>query len=199
MGVIPLGYPAREETCRKVTRLAPTQLESDEKLLWQTDHRHVGRLLLLLRLEGHCSLLSRSSILKALDYHPNSLGYLSQCFHNAGQMLPSTLVMSSKTWVFYLRDEIFALDKPILVTIDAQSTTILNNELPRSKLRGINPPLAYSHGPASLAGWLLVCHANLRTIPTGCLGDAVAYSLCHCLAAAHTGEWLLHSRDGLRY
>ena len=70
-----------------------------------------------------------SSILKALDYHPNSLGYLSQFFHNAGQMLPSTLVMSSKTWVFYLSDEIFALDKPILVTIDAQSTTILNIEL----------------------------------------------------------------------
>jgi len=67
------------------------------------------------------------------------------------------------------------------------------NELPRSKLRGINPPLAYSHGPASLAGWMLVylvyvLHANLRTILTGRLGDAVAYSLLHCLAAEHTGE-----------
>jgi hypothetical protein len=62
------------------------------------------------------------------------------------------------------------------------------NELPRSKLRGIKPPLAYSHGPASLAGWLLVCHAHLRTTPTGCLGDAVACSLFHCLAASHTGE-----------
>ena len=45
------------------------------------------------------------------------------------------------------------------------------NELPRSKLRGINPPLAYSHGPASLAGCMLVylvyvLHANLRTILT---------------------------------
>jgi transposase len=28
-GAIPPGYPAREETCRKVTRLAPTQLESE--------------------------------------------------------------------------------------------------------------------------------------------------------------------------
>jgi hypothetical protein len=26
-GAIPPGYPAREETCRKVTRLAPTQRE----------------------------------------------------------------------------------------------------------------------------------------------------------------------------
>lgn len=109
--------------------MANLQLErlfSDEKLLFQKDHRHLDQLLLLLRLEGHCSLLSISSILKALDYHPNSLGYLSQFFHNAGQALPSTLVMPSKTWVFYLSDEIFAIDKPILVTIDAQSTTILN-------------------------------------------------------------------------
>jgi hypothetical protein len=53
------------------------------------------------------------------------------------------------------------------------------NELPRSKLRGIKPPLASSHGPASLAGWMLVyrvdgLHAHLRTTPTGRLGDAGA-------------------------
>jgi hypothetical protein len=67
------------------------------------------------------------------------------------------------------------------------------NELPRSKLRGIKLPLAYSHGPASLAGWMLaylvdVLRANLRTTPTGRLGDAVAYSLVHGLAASHIGE-----------
>src|SRR5262249_20159780 len=78
------------------------------------------------------------------------------------------------------------------------------NELPRSKLRGIKPPLAYSHGPASLAGWMRVylvdsLHANLSTTPTGRLGDAVAYSLFHGLAASHIGQGLLHSRDGLRY
>jgi hypothetical protein len=104
-------------------------LFSDAKLLFQKDHWHLGQLLLLLRLEGNCSLLSLSSILKALEYHPNSVGYLSQFFQHAGRTLPSTLVMPSKTWVFYLSDEIFALDKPILVTIDAQSTTILTIEL----------------------------------------------------------------------
>ena len=91
--------------------MANLQLEtlfSDEKLLLQKDHRHLDQLLLLLRLEGNCSLLSMSSILKALEYHPNSVGYLSQFFHSAGQTLPSTLVMPSKTWVFYLSDEIFA-------------------------------------------------------------------------------------------
>ena len=49
-------------------------LLSDEKLLCQKDHHHVEQLLLLLRLEGTCSLLSLSSILQALEYHPNSVG-----------------------------------------------------------------------------------------------------------------------------
>src|SRR5215475_11991496 len=52
--------------------MATLQLEtlfSDDKLLFQKDHRHVESLLLLLRLEGNCSLLSIASILKALEYH----------------------------------------------------------------------------------------------------------------------------------
>ena len=84
---------------------------------------------MLLRLEGTCSLLSIAAIVKALEYHPNSVGYLSQFFHSAGQALPSTLVMPSKTLVFYISDEIFAIHAPILVTIDARSTTILNIKL----------------------------------------------------------------------
>ena len=104
-------------------------LFSDEKLLFQKDHQHFEHLLLLLRLEGKCSLLSMAAILKALDYQPNAVGYLSQFFHSAGQTLPSTLVMTSKTFVFYLSDEIFAIHTPILVTIDARSTTILKIEL----------------------------------------------------------------------
>ena len=70
-----------------------------------------------------------SSIVKALEYHPNAVGYLSQCFQSAGQTLPSTLLMPSKTLVFYLSDAIFAIHVPILVTIDARSTTILTLEL----------------------------------------------------------------------
>src|SRR5262249_31194983 len=50
-------------------------------------------------------------------------------FHSAGQMLPSTLLMPAKKVVFYLSDEIFAVHVPILLTIDAQSTTILKIEL----------------------------------------------------------------------
>ena len=108
--------------------MATVQLETlfrDEKRLVQNDPRHFAPLLFLLRLEGHCSLLSMAAILQALDYHPHSVGFLSQFFHKAGQALPSTLVRPSQTWVFYLSDEIFALDKPILITIDAYSTSIL--------------------------------------------------------------------------
>src|SRR4029453_54662 len=111
---------------------ANLQLEvlfSDKKLLFQKDHQHFEQLLLLLRLEGHCSLLSISAILQALQYHPHSVGSLSQFFHSAGQRLPSTLLMPSKKVVFYLSDEMFAIHAPILVTIDARSTTILNIEL----------------------------------------------------------------------
>src|SRR3989441_885192 len=112
--------------------MANLQLEtlfSDAKLLFQKDHGHLEQLIVLLRLEGKCSLLSIASILQALEYHPHSVGYLSQFFHSAGQTLPSTLVIPSKKLVFYLSDEIFALHAPILVTLDADSTTILNIEL----------------------------------------------------------------------
>ena len=110
-------------TCRLET------LFSDEKLLFQKDHRHFEQLILLLRLEGTCLLPSIAAIVKALEYHPNSVGSLSQCFHSAGHALPSTLVMPSKTLVFSLSDELFAIHAPILVTIDARSTTILKIEL----------------------------------------------------------------------
>ena len=112
--------------------MANLQLEtlfSDEKLLFQKHYQYLDQLLLLLRFEGQCSLLRISAILKALEYQPNAVGYLSQFFQSAGQMLPSTLLMPSKKLVFDLSDEICALHVPILLTIDARSTTILNIEL----------------------------------------------------------------------
>ena len=132
MTVIAQYYQISRTFLYQLLLMGNLQLEtlfSDEKLLFQRDHRHLEQLLLLLRLEGNCSLLSISSILKALEYHPNSVGYLSQFFQSAAQVLPSTLLMPSKSFVFYLSDEIFALHTPSLVTIDARSTTILKIEL----------------------------------------------------------------------
>ena len=112
--------------------MANLQLEtlfSDEKQVFQPEHPPVEPLIVLLRLEGKCSLPSIASILQALEYHPRSVGYLSQFFQRYGQALPSTLSMATPKFVFYLSDEIFAIQAPILVTIDAHSTAILNIEL----------------------------------------------------------------------
>ncbi len=85
--------------------------------------------ILLLRLEGKCSIPSLSSILKRMEYRPSSVGYLSDYLQDYGRCVPSTLSMPDKKVVFYLSDEIFAIRAPILVTIDAQSTAILKIEL----------------------------------------------------------------------
>jgi hypothetical protein len=85
--------------------------------------------ILLLRLEGQCSLPSMASIFKHFDSQPNSVGYLSQYLQDYGRCVPSTLSMPHQKVVFYLSDEIFAIRAPILVTIEAQSTAILKIEL----------------------------------------------------------------------
>ncbi len=85
--------------------------------------------MLLLRLEGKCSIPSLSSILKRMEYQPSSVGYLSESLQDSGRGVPSTLSMPHKKVVFYLSDEIFAIRAPILVTIDAHSTAILKIEL----------------------------------------------------------------------
>lgn len=95
----------------------------------ETGHRHLEQLVLLLRLEGKCSITSISSILQALGHQPASVGHLSQFLKRCGGSLPSTLSMASPKFVFYLSDEIFAINAPILVTIDARSTAILKIEL----------------------------------------------------------------------
>jgi hypothetical protein len=85
--------------------------------------------MLMLRLEGNCSIPSIASIFKHFDYQPNSVGYLSAYLQDYGRCVPSTLSMPHNKVVFYLSDEIFAIRDPILVTVDAHSTAILKIEL----------------------------------------------------------------------
>src|SRR6266699_2703835 len=116
----------------QMTGAAYRQLEilfSDSKDLVQAPQPLLEPLMLLLRLEGTCSIPSLSSILTYFQYRPNSVGYLSECFQTYGRALPSTLSMTESTVVFYLSDEIFARHQPILVTIEAQSTAILKIQL----------------------------------------------------------------------
>ena len=111
---------------------ANLQLEtlfSDQKPQVQDSQPLFEPFILLLRLEGKCSLPSLSSILKYFQYQPNSVGYLSECFQSYGGALPSTLSAAAHQVVFYLSDEIFARHQPILVTIEAHSTAILKIQL----------------------------------------------------------------------
>src|SRR5467141_1070822 len=104
-------------------------LFSDQKPQVQDSQPLFEPFILLLRLEGKCSIPSLSSILKYFQYQPNSVGYLSERFQHYGAALPSTLAMAAHKVVLYLSDEIFARHQPILVTIEAQSTAMLKMQL----------------------------------------------------------------------
>jgi len=56
------------------------------------------------------------------------VGHLCTFLQRYGSGLSSTLTMPSLKLVFYLSDEIFTINSPILVTINAQSTAILKIE-----------------------------------------------------------------------
>lgn len=171
-------YPISRTFLYHLLFMAHLQLEtlfSDGKRLLPKDHRSFEQLIVLLRLEGTCSLLSIATIVKALEYHPNSVGFLSQFFHSAGQALSSTLVMPSKTLVFYLSDEIFAIHTPILVTMDARRTTILKIELASDRSADtwsthfaalenhqfVNLGLASDRGLGLVAGYRAACDMAL--------------------------------------
>src|SRR5712691_9124291 len=106
-----------------------TTLFSAQKPHVQAPQPLLEPLILLLRLEGKCSIPSMTSILQYFQYQPNSVGYLSERFQHYGAALPSTLAMAAHKVVLYLSDEIFARHQPILVTIEAQSTAMLKMQL----------------------------------------------------------------------
>lgn len=80
-------------------------------------------------MEGRCSIQNISSILKESGDWPNSVGFISEFLQDYSSALPSTLSLETPKFVFYLSDEIFSINAPLLVTIDVQSTAILKIEL----------------------------------------------------------------------
>ena len=91
--------------------------------------RHWHALVLLLRLEGQCSLSSITEILRYQGITPSCHGTLSERFKVDGAQLPSTLTTEQPCYVVYLSDELFACHRPILITIEPTSTAILRIEL----------------------------------------------------------------------
>ena len=73
-------------------------------------------LALFLRLEGKGSMASIAAIVQPLGYQPNSVGHLSAGLQQYGQALSSTVSMPSHTLGCSLREAIFAIPAPIVVT-----------------------------------------------------------------------------------
>jgi hypothetical protein len=146
-------------------------LFSDSQHLIEPPDFPIEPWVLVLRLEGQCSIPSMSSIFKYFDYQPNSVGYLSQYLKDYGRSVPSTLRVSETKMVFYLSDEIFAIGAPILVTVEAQSTAILKIELASDRsaetweahFKDLDKHLFHSIGMASdrgaglMAGYQAAC------------------------------------------
>src|SRR5919198_3593561 len=86
----------------------------------QAIRKEVDRCILLLRLEGHCSLEAISQILKQLGLPFSSIGYISQRITAYAQALPKDVLTGARI-IFLLCDEIFTRGQPILMTIEPRS------------------------------------------------------------------------------
>jgi hypothetical protein len=102
---------------------------SDKLEKRKKNKRLLDKTILLLRLEGKCSIQEISNILVVMGFQINSEGYVSQRLKFYGIQLPNTLESESIEFVLFLSDEIFANNYPILITIEPQSTAILRIEL----------------------------------------------------------------------
>lgn len=92
--------------------------------------------ILCLRLEGRCSIISISQILRRIGISKySSVGSVSEILQFAGECLPNTLVneQSGVRLVIIASDEIFSHLRPILVTVDPVSSAILRIELADSR------------------------------------------------------------------
>lgn len=96
----------------------------DEKLLLLQE-------ILVLRLEGKCSIISISLLLKRKGLKGSSIGYISQVLNETGGHLNPVLAVSSgiKIAVIFASDEIYSSSQPLLITVDPVSSAILHMEL----------------------------------------------------------------------
>ena len=85
---------------------------------------------LSLRLEGKCSINSISDAMKRLGIPYASVGAISEHLTLAGKSLPSTIGNSDTvTYAVFASDEVYSKKRPILITCDHVSFTILHIKL----------------------------------------------------------------------
>ncbi|MBF0103640.1 MAG: hypothetical protein HQK77_22300 [Desulfobacterales bacterium] len=108
------------------------ELEVTEPVPQKSLCLEIDRAILLLRLEGHCSLESISQIIKQLGMPFSSISYISQRLTDYACRLPEN-TFSGNQILFLLCDEIFTLGRPILLTVEPRSLTIIKIELVKKR------------------------------------------------------------------
>ena len=111
------------------------ELEARTRVAPEARRKEVDRHLLLLRFEGHCALEGMARTLEQLGLPWFSVGYLSQRLAAYARAVPAA-VRGGAEITFLLCDEIFALGRPILISVEPQSLAILKIELDRD-VKGI--------------------------------------------------------------
>jgi hypothetical protein len=104
------------------------ELFSAHRLEISPERLDLNSTIALLRLEGRVSIAGISEILHKLGYPHDSTGMVSERLKAFGGCLSNTINVDAECLVFFLSDELFALNRPILVTIDPVSTAILRIE-----------------------------------------------------------------------
>ena len=88
------------------------------------------REILTLRLEGKCTLEGINTLLKRKDFQGCSVGNISKILNFIGSSLGSDITSRDTiTYAVFASDEVFSSGRPVLITVDAVSSTILKIEL----------------------------------------------------------------------
>ena len=89
------------------------------------------REILSLRLEGKCSIIGISLLLKRKGLKGSSVGYISEVLKETGSSLSPVLegMENLNLAVVFASDEVFSSNRPLLITADPVSSAILRMEL----------------------------------------------------------------------
>ena len=111
--------------------------------------------ILLLRLEGQCSIGAISQVLKRRKLANSSVGYISKKLQDFGGKLSSTLALKEGVnyAVVFASDEVFSKSKPVLITVDPSSSAILRIELSKDR-----------KSPSWQTHWQGILDANIQPI-----------------------------------
>jgi len=110
-----------------------TETEHPDKEL--TIRKKAIEVALILRLIGKCSITATSEIMKRLGYSYNSVGSISQILNQIGSALPEDIVPEEGCviYVYLASDEVYSHSRPILISADPLSSTIIKIELGESR------------------------------------------------------------------